>query len=259
MLVGEPGIGKTRTALGARDLRRAARRAGAWGRCYESEGAPPYWPWVQAIRAYVREREPEQLRAEMGAGAAEIAEIVSDVRERLPDLPEPPSVRGPGAGALPPLRLAHRVPEERGAHAAARARARRPALGGRAVAAPAPVPRARAGRRAPADPRHLPRRRAPRQHPLVADAGRAAPASALFERILLRGLSEEDVGRFVEADRGLAPPAELVEAVYTQTEGNPFFVNEVVRLLVQEGELTPGTARRSARAGACASPRACAR
>ena len=31
---------------------------------------PPYWPWVQAIRSYVREREPEQLLSEMGAGAA---------------------------------------------------------------------------------------------------------------------------------------------------------------------------------------------
>ncbi len=35
------------------------------------EGAPPYWPWVQAIRSYVRERDPEQLRSELGAGAAE--------------------------------------------------------------------------------------------------------------------------------------------------------------------------------------------
>ena len=34
------------------------------------------------------------------------------------------------------------------------------------------------------------------------------------------------------------PPAGLAEAVHTQTEGNPLFVTEVVRLLVQEGELT---------------------
>ena len=45
-----------------------------WGRCYEEQGMPPYWPWVQAIRSYVRERDPEQLRSEMGAGAADIAE-----------------------------------------------------------------------------------------------------------------------------------------------------------------------------------------
>ena len=29
----------------------------------------------------------------------------------------------------------------------------------------------------------------------------------------------------------------MVEAVHRQTEGNPLFVTEVVRLLVQEGEL----------------------
>ena len=46
-----------------------------------------YWPWVQAIRSYVRERDPDQPRPEMGAGAANIAEVVSDVRERLPRRP----------------------------------------------------------------------------------------------------------------------------------------------------------------------------
>jgi len=48
-----------------------------WGRCYEEEGVPPYWPWVQAIRSYVREKHPEELGSEMGAGAENIAEIVS--------------------------------------------------------------------------------------------------------------------------------------------------------------------------------------
>jgi len=50
-----------------------ARMRGAqvlWGRCYEEEGAPPYWPWVQIIRSYVYEREPSELMSEMGPGAA---------------------------------------------------------------------------------------------------------------------------------------------------------------------------------------------
>ena len=62
----------------------------AWGRCYESIGMPSYWPWVQAIRSYVREQDPEQLRLEMGTGVGEIAEIVPDVRERLPGLEPSP-------------------------------------------------------------------------------------------------------------------------------------------------------------------------
>ncbi|NIV26901.1 MAG: protein kinase, partial [Gammaproteobacteria bacterium] len=50
LLVGEPGIGKTRTA---EELATYATLRGAqvlWGRCYEGEGAPAYWPWVQIIR-----------------------------------------------------------------------------------------------------------------------------------------------------------------------------------------------------------------
>jgi len=92
MLVGEPGIGKTRTA---EELATYARLRGAqvlWGRCYEGEGAPAYWPWVQIIRAYVHDREPGTLMSEMGPGAADIAEVVSEVRERLPGLPKPPEL-----------------------------------------------------------------------------------------------------------------------------------------------------------------------
>ncbi len=56
--------------------------------------------------------------------------------------------------------------------------------------------------------------------------------------MLLRGLSQQDVGRFIEVAAGVDPPSGLAEAVHTQTEGNPLFVTEVVRLLVQEGELS---------------------
>ncbi len=91
-LVGEPGIGKTRTA---QELATYAGLRGAqvlWGRSYEEQGVPPYWPWVQAIRTYVREKDPQQLQSEMGSGAADIAEVVSDVRERLPDLQPAPEL-----------------------------------------------------------------------------------------------------------------------------------------------------------------------
>ena len=40
-----------------------------------------HWPWVQAIRSYIREQSPEELRTQMGAGAADIAEVVPEVRE----------------------------------------------------------------------------------------------------------------------------------------------------------------------------------
>jgi predicted ATPase len=53
LLVGEPGIGKTRTA---HELATYACTRGAQvfiGRSYEGDGAPPFWPWVQIVRAYL--------------------------------------------------------------------------------------------------------------------------------------------------------------------------------------------------------------
>ena len=47
------------------------------------------------------------------------------------------------------------------------------------------------------------------------------------------------MSRFIEGAAGVDPPSGLAEAVHTQTEGNPLFVTEVVRLLVQEGALSP--------------------
>ena len=65
-------------------------------------------------------------------------------------------------------------------------------------------------------------------------------SESLFERVLLRGLQKHDVHRFIEVAAGIDPPDALVDAVHTQTEGNPLFVTETVRLLIQEGDITSG-------------------
>src|SRR5262245_1798314 len=91
LVTGEPGIGKSRLA---EELISRARARGARvlvGRCWEAGGAPAYWPWVQALRAYVREADGDALRAQLGGGAAVVAQLVTELRERLPDLPEPPA------------------------------------------------------------------------------------------------------------------------------------------------------------------------
>ena len=92
MLVGEPGIGKTRTA---QELAARAEQQGAhvlWGWSYEEAGAPPYWPWIQPLRSYIQQLDPDQLRSQMGVGAADIAEVISEVRGKLPGLKPPPAL-----------------------------------------------------------------------------------------------------------------------------------------------------------------------
>src|SRR5262245_43268339 len=52
LLVGEPGIGKTRLA---HDFASEAGERGAqvtWGRAWEAGGAPAYWPWIEAMRPF---------------------------------------------------------------------------------------------------------------------------------------------------------------------------------------------------------------
>ena len=241
-LVGEPGIGKTRTA---QEVATYAGLRGAqvlWGRCYEEQGVPSYWPWVQAIRSYVREREPEQLRSEMGSGAAHIAEIVSDVRERLPDLEHPPAQESPEQARF---RLFDSITTFLKSVSGSRPLvlmlddlhwADKPSLLLLEL-----VARELAGARLLLVGTYRDMELS-RQHPLAETLGELT-RERLFQRILLRGLTQEDVSRFIEATSGIAPPQGLVQSVYQQTEGNPLFVTEVVRLLVQEGELTQERSR----------------
>ena len=60
----------------------------------------------------------------------------------------------------------------------------------------------------------------------------------VFRREFLRGLSQEDTQHFIEATAGVEPHHGLVDTIFAHTEGNPFFMIEVVRLLSERGELT---------------------
>ena len=77
-----------------------------------------------------------------------------------------------------------------------------------------------------------------RRHPLTQTLGELA-REPVFRRVTLRGLSQEEVKHFIEATSRLDPTEALVEAVHTQTEGNPLFLTQVVQLLDQEGGLEP--------------------
>ena len=236
-LVGEPGIGKTRIS---EELATYAALRGAdvlWGRCYETGGQPPYWPWVQAIRSYVREAEPEELRRQMGSSASVIAEMVPDVNDRLSDLPSPPHMDDPDSARF---RLFDAITSFLKSASQAKPLvlvlddlhwSDRPSLTFLEFVA-REIGQSRLMIVATYRDMELNRR-----HPLSVTLGDLS-RERLFERVLLRGLTETDIGRFIEIASGVTPPQTLSATIRRHTEGNPLFVTEVVRDLVQSGELT---------------------
>ena len=91
MLAGVPGIGKTRTAQEFAAIAETRNAEVFWGHCYEDEGAPPYWPWLQIVRSHIDQSDVESLKASMGSGAEAIGEIVPELIYKLTDLGSPPT------------------------------------------------------------------------------------------------------------------------------------------------------------------------
>src|SRR5713101_5628245 len=56
-----------------------------------------------------------------------------------------------------------------------------------------------------------------------------------FQRLTLRGLSVDEVQRMMSAIRGQDSSWQRAEQIHRQTEGNPLFIQEVLRYLVEEG------------------------
>ncbi len=90
LLGGEPGIGKTRAAEEVMLLARAQGALALEGHCYEGQGAPPFWPWLQVVRRLTEEHAPEALREHMGAGASDLCRLCPELSALFPEVPEPP-------------------------------------------------------------------------------------------------------------------------------------------------------------------------
>ena len=236
MLVGEPGIGKTRTT---QELAALAEIRGAqvlWGRCYEEQGPPPYWPWVQPIRSYVQQASADRLATEMGPGAADIAEIIPNIRGKLTDLVTPSDLEPEAArfrlfdsitsflknaAQSQPLML---VLDD--IHWADRSSLLLLEFLARELGE---SPLLLVGCYRDTD--------LSRQHPLSETLAQLS-REPVFRRQVLRGLGQVELGQFIEATTGVQLAQALTETLYAHTEGNPFFMTEVIRLLSDSGELT---------------------
>ena len=235
MVVGEPGVGKTRLV---EELSTYAAMRGAevcWGHSYEGEGGLPYLPFTEALSAHVRASADGSLLAGTAVGLAEVATLVPELRERLPALPVFPPLEGgaerlrlfegiasflrSGARSKPVvlvlddlqwadkpslLLLQHLVHTVRDARLLVVGTYRDVELD--------------------------------RAHPL-AEVVANLRRQRLYERVLLRGLCRDDVKSLVEAVAAQEVSEDFVDLLSTETEGNPFFVQEVLRHLVDSGAL----------------------
>ncbi len=235
LIGGEPGVGKTRLA---EELLLEARQRGVLaltGHCYEMEGAPPYIPFVETLEGTARIVPGEAFREALGDAAPEVAKLMPELRRLFPDIP-------------PPLEL---PPEQE----------RRYLFNSfqeflERAARVQPILLVLDDLHWADDSTLLLMQHIAQQvsqmplmilgtyrdveldvgHPL-ARALEELLRQRLAHRIALRRLPEAGVAAMLEALSGQEPPASLVQAVYGETEGNPFFVEEVFQHLAEEGKL----------------------
>jgi tetratricopeptide (TPR) repeat protein len=236
MIVGEAGIGKTRLAEEAAVYGRLRGMRVLWGRCHEAEAGLPYLPFIGALRQLVLERTKEQLGTELGEGASDVARLVPEIQQRLPDLPPASAVRpeherhrlfesvstflfnvsqtDPLALLLDDLHWTDKPSLLMLAHLAHRLKGSRLIIIGTYR------------------DENLDRR-----HPLakcLAELRR----EHLYERLRLRGLSAEEVSELLQtvAQQKLDGVGRmLASAIQAESEGNPFFIEEILRHLVETG------------------------
>ncbi len=203
------------------------------GHCYEEGSLSlPYLAFVEAMRSYVLLREPDGLKSDLGTGAADVARIVSEVRDRVGVELRPAgdpeddryrllqAVSGflrnastvqPILIVLEDLHWADRGTLDLLLHVARNLQGARLLVVG-------------TYRDVEVD----------RAHPLSNALGELRRGST-FSRVPLRGLTQDEVLRMISSLTTQEPQWSLAEAVFRQTEGNPLFIQEVVRYIAEEG------------------------
>jgi DNA-binding SARP family transcriptional activator/tetratricopeptide (TPR) repeat protein len=245
LIAGEPGIGKSRLAAELAAMAHGDGAAVLWGRCDE-DLCVAYQPVVEALRHYVRHCRDETLVAQLGGGRRHLARLVPELAESRWDRAVPAA-----DAETERLRMFDAVADLMGSVARSRPLllvqddlhwATAPTLQFlRQLARPAEDRVLIVGtyRDTEVDP----------GHPLVgvlADL-RREPTVA---RLAVEGLDEKAVAALVEAETGRAlgdVALDLVPALHAETDGNPFFVGQILDHLAESGALyQPGSGRAGA-------------
>ena len=219
LLAGEAGMGKTALASEAVAYAKARGATAVWGTCWEGGGAPGFWPWIQVVRALAAEGH--------GTGEAVLAELTGVSAERGGSLGDESAVRFRTydlAAAYLRSRPARRplVVVVDDLHWADVSSLRLLVFLARQLhdAAVLVIGTYRDVEVAASD--HPAR-------PLLAElAGQA-------ELVQLTGLTADEVGQLLEKVCGERPPPPLIQAVHDRTAGNPFFAQQIARLLAAQG------------------------
>ncbi|WP_416140773.1 helix-turn-helix transcriptional regulator [Halomonas sp. HK25] len=243
LLSGEPGIGKTRTAqeLAVRADQQALMVI--WGRCYEEPGAPLYWPWLQLLRGSLEDAGSEKAAELLDGDAAVIAELLPELRHCLADLPPPPPLSDPAQARFRLFdaisRFWQRTAQHRSLvlilddlHWADTASLRLLEHLAREVVASSLLLVGsyrdhELGRR----------------HPLIDTLGELARLSHC-RRLPLSGLSCGETEQLLAALGGAQPLVAVAPAIHRHSEGNPLFMRELTRHLLQAGMPLDGLMQR---------------
>jgi DNA-binding SARP family transcriptional activator len=229
VIAGDAGIGKT--SLAAELARRAHADGGVVlaGRSPE-EALVPYQPLVEALRHYVATAPVDELRSTARYYGPELARLVPELSRRLGELPSP--VNEPDSERY---RLFEAVV---GLFSA--------------ISSSAPILLVLddlhwADRPTLLLLRHLARSGEPRQllmlvayrteasGQLLGDALADLKREGLLAQIDVAGLSEPETAELVRMRTGEAPSRAFAHALHRETEGNPFFIEEIVRNLAEVG------------------------